>query len=132
MKHFTVFSILFLLLAGCTAKEYKGDIRYITNVPRRIVEREIRLLKERINTWARQVSHSDLVNDTAKKPYHNDQGIALRMRISSGRSVLRMLADKLRYSGSKIDFTRKEWGRASRVYCTLDPDIGAPGRKRLR
>lgn len=120
---FILFPLLFL--AGCATGEYKGEIAYITNVPRRIVEREVGFLTDRINSWARQVDHSDNMQGTADKPWQNDEGFSIRHRITLGKRVLAMLGDKLRYGGSTIDFTRKEWGRAARVYCRLDPDPGS-------
>ncbi len=89
-----------LLLVRCASPEYKGDMAYITNVPCRIIEREARLLKERINRWARQVDYSDRTEGTTENPYKNDQGVAIRLRISSARRVLRMLRIKLKSAGA--------------------------------
>lgn len=119
----SVLAILAVFFLSCCAPEYKGDITYISNVPRAVVEREYGLLRERINLWARQTAQSDLVNNTTREPHRNDEGISLRWRIDAGKRVLAMLEDKLRTPGPTVDFTRKEWGRAERVLCTLAKGI---------
>lgn len=128
MIRFVLFLSMAVLLMACATAEYKGDIRYITDVPRHIVEREVRLLTDRLNSWARQVDSSDLQQGTRSEPYHNDQGMAIRIKITAGKRVLTLLKDKLAASGPTIDFTRKEWGRAADAHCRLDPDPGSSSR----
>ena len=108
-----------LILAACTGgPEYKGDLRDITDVPRTVVEREQRLLEERVNGWARGLDSLQRDNKV-RQPIEDNRTSNVAGWVDSGRWVLAMFEAKLAGGPATVSFTRKEWGAAEDVYCRL-------------
>lgn len=104
--------------AACSSYEYKGDIRDITDVGRPVIERERKLLEERVNGWARSMDRLQK-DEKIRQPIEDNRTGSFAGDIDSGRAVLQMLDAKLAGGAPKASFTREEWGRAEAVYCRL-------------
>jgi len=113
-----VLGLAALVLAGCNAYEYKGDIRDITDVSRSVVERERKLLEERINGWARDMDRVQR-NEKVGQPLEDNRTASYAGYIDCGYIVLRLFDARLAGGAPTVTFTREEWGRAESVYCRL-------------
>lgn len=104
-----------VLLAGCTAPQYNRSRQRETRLTRKVVERELRLLKQRMRVWSQDV------DDVHRFGY--DAGSAVQMarpymrRLETGRRTERLLERKLREHRDPIPFNRHEMRLAYRAGC---------------
>ena len=105
-------------LSCASGHNYQGDIRDITDVSRSVIERERRLLEDRVNGWARSLDALQR-DEKVRQPIEDNRTSSYAGWIDSGRSVLSMFDAKLSGNPSTVSFTRQEWGRAESVYCRL-------------
>jgi hypothetical protein len=105
-----------LVLQGSCGYFYRLDTEE-QSLPREVVNREHRLLQERIRLWEEAISA--IYQRTNDPLAANRQAAEYRRRITRSRAVLSMLEEKLETPGARedISFTRSQWRWAYQVGC---------------